>query len=236
MTFASGSANARPRKVSLAKLSDATGPRGPLVGKLGAAFQQDTAQSVLILKYMQFAILAGLVILVGLLANFSTTSYRMFATTTEGKLTMPPPVDQEIGDNVVSLWLIESMTRTMTIGFHDYQLRLLEIRPIFNDRGWDSFTRFQRSPYAGNTALRVALESNFLMMKCRPRAPPQILEKYLVGGIFTYKIQVKMFVTRYVGGQESVTNETFELLVERVKPEVNPAGIAIAQWRYIGSS
>lgn len=237
MTVGSTSAPSANRKVSLAKRSDNTGSRGPLVGRIGAAFQQDSAKNALILKYMQYVILGGMLVIVGLLANFSTTSYRLFATTSEGKLTMPPPIDQEIGDNIVSLWLVEAMTRTMTLGFHDYQLRLLEIRPLFNDRGWESFTRFQRSPYASNTAIRVALENNYLMMKCRPRAPPQILEKSLVGGVFTYKMQVRMAITRFIeGGSESQTFETFELLVERVKPEVNPAGIAIAQWRYTGGS
>ncbi len=235
MTFDSGSAASRPRKVSLAKRSDNSGVRGPVQAKIGAAFQQDAAKSILLLKYMQYAVMAGLVILVVMLANFSTTSYRLFATTAEGKLTIPPPVDQEIGDNVVALWLVDAMTKTLTMGFHDYQLRLLEIRPIFNDRGWDSFTRFQRTPYGTRPAIRAGLENNYLMMKCRPSAPPQILEKSLISGVFTYKIQVKMYVTRYLDGTESSGNEVFEVLVERVKPEINPAGIAISQWRYTGN-
>jgi len=225
-----------PRKVSLVKRSDQQGQRGPAAARMGAAFQQDTARSLQILQYMQFAIVGGLVLLIVLLANFSTTNSRLFATTAEGKLIIPPPVDQEAGDNIVNLWLVDSMTKIMTMGFHDYQTRLLDIRPLFNDRGWESFSRFHRTPYAGHAALRNELETQYLMLKARLRSPPMIIDKSLIGGVFTYRVQIKLGVTRYINGTDLEAWETFELIIERVKPEVNPSGIAIASWRYTGTN
>lgn len=233
MTFTSSSS----RPVSLVKRSDRnTGTKGPLAAKLGTAYQQDTAGLARLLTWLQYVILAGFIVLIVLLANFSSATYRLFATTSEGKLNIPPPIDQEIGDNVVSLWVVDAMTRALTMGFHDYQLRLLEIRPFFNDRGWESFTRFQRAPYGPHISIRAALENEYMLMKARPRSTPQILEKSLVQGVFTYRVQINMAINRY---QETVNdnsfNETYELLIERVRPEVNPSGIAIAQWRFLSS-
>lgn len=187
------------------------------------------------LKYMQFAALIGMVVLITLLANFNSIQYRLFAATAEGKLNTPPPVDQEIGDNVVNLWIADSMTKAMTMGFHDYQMRTLEIRPLFTDRGWESFMRFQRTSYGGQPAIRTQLENGHLIMYAQPRSPPQISEKGLAGGVFTYTVRAKLVVTRYGGtGQSGSDTESYEIQIERVKPEINPSGIAISQWRNIG--
>lgn len=221
------------RPVSLVKRSDKLGPRGPVAARLGASFQQDTAGKVQLLKYLQYAILAGFILLIALLANFSTTNYRLFATTAEGKLTAPPPLDQELGDNIVNLWLVDAMSKIMTMGFHDYKLRLLEIRPLFNDRGWDSFVRFQRTAVDGQPNIRASLENSYLLMGGRPNSPPQIVEKSLISGVYTYKMQIEMMINTYGAPYESVRRQVFEIVVERVKPEVNPNGIAIAQWRLL---
>lgn len=223
------------RPVSLVKRTDKTGPRGPVVARLGASFQQDTARKVQLLQYLQIVILGGFMILVGLLANFSTTSYRLFATTAEGKLTAPPPLDQELGDNIVNLWLVDAMTKTMTMGYHDFKLRLLETRPLFTDSGWDSYTRFQRTSVGGQPNIRSSLENNYLMISSKPNAPPQIIQKSLIAGTYTYKMQIEMTTTFY-GTFDMLQRQSFEIVLERVRPEVNPSGIAISQWRMLSSS
>ena len=225
----------RPRGVSLVKRTDFNGRSGPPTARQGISFTLDNASLARILKYMQILMVIGAVIVTVLLSNFSATRYRLFATTNEGKLYAPPPINQEIGDNIVNLWLVNAMTKTLTMGFHDYQLRLMEIRPLFNDQGWESYSKFLRSPYDDSPSLRSMLENSHLMVEANPRSPPQILEKSLIGTAYTYRISIK--VTLELHGvtttKDGARTNTFELLLKRVPPEINPSGIAIAQWRRI---
>ncbi len=217
--------------VSLVKRTDRAVGRGPNAGRLTNAYLQDCARQVVLLKFQQYTTVICLVILILLLANFSSTNYRVFATSREQTLTALPPVDQEVMDNVLSLWIADSMIKVTTIGFHDYDMRLAEIRNLFTDRGWESFSRFLRSSYDGRPSIRSALETGRLIMWGAPSAPPQILQRGLVSGVMTYRVRMEMDVK--FGWVKTLPKlpQFVELTVERVRPEINPAGLAIAQWR-----
>lgn len=224
--------SSKPR-VSLIKRTDVQGPRGIPVARLGNSYLMDGARRLQILKFMQLLIVICFVVLVGLLANFTVTRHRLFATTADGKLVAPPPLDQEIGDNVVNLWLVDAMTKSLTMGFHDYDLRLKEIRPFFNDRGWESYSRFLRTSYGGRPNLRSLLENEYLTMSTRISRPPQVIQRGLIRGVFTYQYKVDFEMTIEAASETRNGPLSYEVTVERVPSEINPAGIAISQWRLV---
>lgn len=217
--------------VSLIKRSDRAG-KGPPSARLSNTYLQDEATLAGMLRLLLFVVVAGLVVLVGLLANFSSTNYRVFATTNEGKLTALPPVQRELGDNVVLLWVMDVVNQATTMGFHDYQLRLQEIRPYFTDRGWESFNRYHRTSLDNLPNTRIMLDNDHLVMWPRVTRPPQISRKEVVGGIFTYEIRTEIMLNRNSDLTGTVpVPEIIDITVERVTPEVNASGLAISRWR-----
>lgn len=227
------SPSSRPaRGVSLVKRTDRAQQRPGMTSRLSNTYLQDSAKLAGLLKMSQIALVAGLLILAALLTNFSSTHYRIFGTTTDGKLTALPPLDRDLGENTVELWLMNAIQQIQTMGFHDYQLRLQEIRPYFTDAGWESFNRYQRMPYGSIPSLRNMLENDYLVMWPRINKPPQVQRKEVIGGIFTYDMRVEM--TLNLNSSASVANQLVDrvdITVERVPPEINPAGIAISRWR-----
>jgi hypothetical protein len=227
----------RPRPVasqtvSLVKRTDRQAGRGPGVSRLSNAYLQDDAKLVVFLKLQQYVATLCLCLLLLFLANFSSTNYRVFATSEESKLNAPPPVDQELNDNVVSMWVVDAVLASTTMGFHDYDLRLQEIRPYFTDRGWESFNRYLRTAYNNAPSVRSMIDNDRLLMWSSPRTPPQIVQKGLVGGVMTYQVKQSLNVLRMLVTSKRDTRVTIEVVVERVRPEINPSGLAIAQWRY----
>lgn len=217
--------------VSLTKRTDRQSGRGSGGSRLSNAYLQDSARLVVFLKLQQYITIVLLCVLIGLLANFSSTSYRVFATTTEGKLTAPPPVDQEINDNLLAMWVIDATTAATTMGFHDYDLRLQEVRPYFTDRGWESYTRFLRTKGDQEASLWSLFETDRLLIFSSPRTPPQIIQKGLVGGVITYQIRQGINLTEVIGSRNDTNHPVLEIAVERVRPEISASGLAISQWR-----
>lgn len=222
------------KPVSLVKKTDRQPGRNTGGSRLTNVYLQDSSKQVTVLKFLQYLTVLCLLLLAALLANFSSTNYRVFGTSREGALTALPPLDQELMDNVLSLWVADSMIRITTIGFHDYTLRLNEIRGLFTDRGWESFSRFLRASYEGRPSLRSALETGRLIMWGEPASPPQVLQRSLVSGVMTYRVKMEMTVKSAWFNPPPKLPLAVELTIERVRPDINPAGIAIAQWRVVG--
>lgn len=220
-----------PKGVSLAKRTDRASAKNVRHSRLSNAYLQDGAKTLSLLRILSIIAVAGLVILVGLLTHFSSSATRIMPTTSDDKLITPPPVDEPIDENIISLWLVDVMTQSTTMGFHDYQMRFKEIRPFFTDRGWESFMRYMRTSYGGKPSLISRLDNDRLVIYGTPVQAPQILQRGLVNGIYTY-------IVRYIAQAQVVSimtvtssRYTIDVSIERVKAEINPTGLAISQWR-----
>jgi hypothetical protein len=227
----------QPKKgVSLAKRGDA-----PLVGKganisrLVSIYNQDGAKRLVLLKYAQVGIIVALIGLIALTIDFTAVKVRIFATTAEGKLYSPPPVDQELGDNAAALCVTDALYRIMTMGYHDKDIRLSQNRIYFTEQGWESYTRYLRTSNDGQPSVRSQLDNDFMTMWLTNNDPPEILQKILVSGVFTYNIRIGLSVVKAIRGQETIRREIYEITLMRVPPEVNPQGLAIARWRFVAN-
>lgn len=224
-------ASQSPKGVSLVKRTDRTVARGVRNSRLSNAYLQDGAKTLSLLRILNTVAVAGLIILVGLLTHFSSSATRILPTTSDDKLITPPPVDEPVDENIVGLWLVDVMTQATTMGFHDYQMRFKEIRPFFTDRGWESFMRYMKTSYGGKPSIISRLDNDRLVIYGTPVQAPQILQRGLVNGVYTY-------IVRYIAQvqEASIVNTaspryTIDISIERVKADVNPTGLAIAQWR-----
>jgi len=230
----SSQAAPRTRGVSLTKRTDRNAGRGNSIARLTNTYLQDSSKLTSTLRLINFAAVATLIILIGLLANFSSTNYRVFATTAEGKLTALPPVEKDLGENTVLLWAADAISPIMTMGFHDYNIRMREIRSFFTDRGWDSYNRFLRAPIFNNMpGLRSLLENDRAVFWIRQVKPPQILRREVIGGIFTYEIRSALAINIVTSSTPQSLPLQIDITVERVPPEVSASGLAISRWRLL---
>lgn len=220
-----------PKGVSLVKRTDRATARSIRNARLSNAYLQDGAKTLSLLRILNTIAVAGLIILVGLLTHFSSSATRILPTTSDDKLITPPPVDEPVDENIVSLWLVNVMTHSTTMGFHDYQMRFKEIRPSFTDRGWESFMRYMKTSYGGRPSIISRLDNDRLVLYGDPAQAPQILQRGLVNGVYTYIVRYVAQVqeTSIVNG--ATPRYTIDVSIERVKADVNPSGLAISQWR-----
>lgn len=217
--------------VSLVKRSDHSAAKQIRNARLNNAYLQDGSKSLGMLRLLNIVAVVGLIVLMGLLTNFTASKTRILPTTSDDKMVTPPPVDQALDENIVSLWLIDAITQSTTMGFHDYHLRLKDIRSFYTDKGWDSFMRYMKSSHLGNPSLISRLDNDRLVIFGSPSLAPQILQRGLVNGVYTYIIRYVTQVKEVSKTGSAVPKLTFDLTVERVKSDTNPAGLAIAQWR-----
>ena len=220
-----------PKGVSLTKRTDRAASRSIRNSRLNNAYLQDGARTLSLLRILNTIAVAGLIVLVGLLTHFSSSATRILPTTSDDKLISPPPVDEPVDENIVSLWLVDVMTQSTTMGFHDYQIRFKEIRPSFTDRGWESFMRYMKTSYGGKPSIISRLDNDRLVLFGTPVQAPQILQRGLVNGIYTYIVRyiAQVQETSVTGGASP--RYTIDVSIERVKADINPTGLAVSQWR-----
>ena len=215
--------------VSLVKKTDRLLGRGHNA-RLSNSYLKDSAKQVVALKFLQFVTVACLCVLIVLLANFSSVNYRVFATSREGTLESLPALDSEIGDSDLVLWVVDAVVSSSTMGFHDYNLRMLQNRAFFTDRGWESYNRFLRSTSTGQLSIFSNMEKGRMLMWGKLSSPPLIVSRALVGGVMTYRIRLDLTIkTEWI--PTYYLPSRYELTVERVPPSINPRGLAISQWR-----
>lgn len=220
-----------PTGVSLTKRTDRAVQAKYAIARLSNSYLQDGAKMASYLRYAQvFFMLCTLVILAQLVL-FTRVETRIFPTTVDGKLTTLPAPNRDVGSNTVLLWLMDALTQINTMGFHDYTIRLEEIRPYFTDRGWESFNRYLRGPQVNIPSIRSMLENDRLTLLPKFKRPPEVIRKGIVGGIFTYDVRARMSLNRTAINLSSDIMMVLDVNVERVPSEVSPSGLAIARWR-----
>ena len=226
--------------VSLVKKTDRQLGRANYA-RLSNSYLKDCARQVVVLKFLQYVTVGCLCMMVVFLMNFSSVNYRVFATSKSGALYSMPPIDEDVDDSILILWIVDALVRSTTMGFHDYDLRLTNNRDLFTDRGWESYNRFLRYPFIdggytytaqGRTSIYSNLEKKRLLMWGEPVSPPQIVQRSLVGGVRTYRVRVEMDISKR-WGPDFRFPDRFEVVIERVGPEVNSTGLAISQWRWL---
>lgn len=230
-TYASAQTAETRKGVSLVKRTDKAAIKSIRISKLNNAYLQDGSKYLGYLRILSIVSVFGLIVLVALLTNFSASKTRVMPSTSDGKLITPPPIEDALDENIVTLWITDVMTQSMTMGFHDYQIRFKEIRPFFSDRGWESFMRYMKTSFSGRPSLISRLDNDRLIFFGSPSQTPQILQSGLSSGVYTYTLRYGANLQENSSFGTAGSRMTFDLSIIRVRSEINPAGLAIDQWR-----
>ncbi len=179
-------------------------------------------------------ILSGIsvVALVVLLLSFSSAGIRVFPTTSYGSLVSAPPVEVDVGDNVVSLWVVTAVYKILTMGFHDYQMRIDNSRVFFSDAGWSSYMSYLNLSVGRATSTMAFLQEDYATILPTLAAPPYILQKGLVGGVYTYTVRARVELALGGGIKESNSrSQVVDLTIERTVDPASIGGLVISKWR-----
>lgn len=222
---------AAPRGVSLVKRTDQP-PNRIAMTRYSQVFRQDGLMDVRLLSLIQITILGLAVLTVIFTANFSSVHYRLFPTTSQGKLVAVLPVNLPIPKETVVTWANTAALKVMSFGFHDFDIRTEKIRGLFTEDGWTSFQRSLRVPFNNHPNLLSTINNDRLTLSSTPFNAPVLYDQGLVSGVYHYRMRLSlnlMIRSQKYGGKEAIS---IDVDLERVPAEINSDGIAIANWQF----
>ncbi len=195
-------------------------------------FRQDGLFFLRLIPLINILSGVSVVALVVLLLSFSSAGIRVFPTTSYGSLVSAPPVEVDVGDNVVSLWVVTAVYKILTMGFHDYQMRIDNSRVFFSDAGWSSYMSYLNLSTGRSTSTIAFLQEDYATILPTLAAPPYILQKGLVGGVYTYTVRARVDLAIGGGIQETGTrSQVIDLTIERTVDPASIGGLIISKWR-----
>ncbi len=159
---------------------------------------------------------------------FVKPDQRYFATSEDGRIIPLVPVSQpNLSDAAVIAWAVESVTETMTFGFHDWRYRLSDSMRHFTLDGRQSFTR------ALDQSGRLdAMEARRQVMSASLDQSPIILNQGFDqrSGRYFWQLQGPMRLTVLTGDRQQTELFTLSLIIVRESTLNSERGLAIQQW------
>lgn len=140
-------------------------------------------------------------------------------------LSMPNMTDQ-----AVLSWAATSITEILTIGFGDFDRRILSQRPLFTPDGWEGFLKgIRQQNMVENFKLRQ------LVLTTAPANMPVIVGRGEdVDGLYKWLVEMPVIMTYTTNN--NVTDRKrgiVRLTIVRVSPKQNPQGVGIKGWQLL---
>ncbi|HBB52969.1 MAG TPA: type IV secretion protein DotI [Legionellales bacterium] len=149
-----------------------------------------------------------------------------FPTSSNGRITPLFPLEQpNVNDSNILEWANLATIAAFSYNFVNYRSELEFSSEYFTANGWTSFLK---SLKASNNLLAVI--SKKLVVSAEATRTPEMLQKGIFNGRYSWRIKIPILVT-YQSGQE-YTQQNLEviLLITRVSTLNNPKGIGIEQF------
>ena len=189
------------------------------------AFSRERYEFLLRVLFVTFGVLA-LSVVANVFFGMRPVQVRYFTTDPEGGIREVIPLERPIQTtNEVLNWATDSVVRSFTLNFANYQSQLNEHRLLFTDSGWKSYQNALERSKVLATIIKEQLASTAV-----PQGAPVIVSQGIVeGGRYGWRIELPLLLTyENVSGRNSEPR-VVELVVVR-RPEVeNPRGLGIAQ-------
>ncbi len=175
--------------------------------------------------------------LVSLIANVSltfTVAYiithppapKYFATSINGRITPLLPLNApNQSDAAVLQWATQAAMATFSYNFVNYRSELVAASGFFTADGWAQFVSA-----LGSSNNLDAVKAKKLVVSAVATAAPVILQKGILNGRFSWRIQLPLLVTYQSASEFSQQNLNVNMLVTRVDTLNSPRGIGIAQF------
>lgn len=149
-----------------------------------------------------------------------------FATSINGRITPLFPLNEpNQSDSAVLQWANQAATAAFTYNFVNYRTELQASSGFFTPEGWNQFL----------TALKEsnnldAVKAKKLIVSAVATRAPVILQKGVLNGSYSWRVQMPILVTYQSASEFSQSNNVVTLLITRVSTLNSPRGIGIAQF------
>lgn len=151
---------------------------------------------------------------------------RYFATSINGRITPLFPLDQpNQSDSAVLQWANQAAIAAFTYNFVNYRDELQSSSGFFTPEGWDQFLNaLQQSNNLD------AVKAKKLIVSAVATRAPIILQKGVLNGNFSWRVQMPILVTYQSASEFTQQNNVVTMLITRVSTLNSPRGIGIAQF------
>lgn len=183
--------------------------------------QRKTMLALLVSMIVNF-IMASL--LVYLLTNPPPPKY--FATSINGRITPLFPLNEpNQSDSAVLQWANQAAIASFTYNFVNFRDELQASSGFFTAEGW---TQFLNALQQSNNL--DAVKAKKLIVSAVATRAPIILQKGLLNGVYSWRVQMPILVTYQSASEFSQQNNVVTMLITRVSPLNSPRGIGISQF------
>lgn len=195
------------------------------VVQLRNQFYQDSQRKVmlaLLIAILANFLLAGLLFYV--IAHPPAPKY--FATSINGRITPLFPLSEpNQSDSAVLQWANQAAIAAFTYNFVNFRDELQASSGFFTAEGWDQFLdALQQSNNLD------AVKAKKLIVSAVATRAPIILQKGLLNGHYSWRVQMPILVTYQSASEFTQQNNVVTMLITRVSTLNSPRGIGIAQF------
>lgn len=151
---------------------------------------------------------------------------RYFATSINGRITPLFPLSEpNQSDSAVLQWANQAAIAAFTYNFVNYRDELQASSGFFTPEGWDQFLgALQQSNNLD------AVKAKKLIVSAVATRAPIILQKGVLNGSFSWRVQMPILVTYQSASEFTQQNNVVTMLITRVSTLNSPRGIGIAQF------
>jgi intracellular multiplication protein IcmL len=151
---------------------------------------------------------------------------RYFATSISGRITPLFPLNEpNQSDSAVLQWANQAAIAAFTYNFVNYRDELQASSGFFTAEGWDQFLgALQQSNNLD------AVKAKKLIVSAVATRAPIILQKGVLNGSYSWRVQMPILVTYQSASEFSQQNNVVTMLISRVSTLNSPRGIGISQF------
>ncbi|KTD66075.1 type IVB secretion system apparatus protein IcmL/DotI [Legionella spiritensis] len=151
---------------------------------------------------------------------------KYFATSINGRITpLTPLMEPNQSDSAVLQWANQAAIAAFTYNFVNYREELKASSGFFTTEGWQQFLdALQQS----NNLDQVKAKK--LIVSAVATRAPIILQKGVLNGRFSWRVQMPILVTYQSASEFSQQNNVVTMLITRISTLESPRGIGISQF------
>lgn len=151
---------------------------------------------------------------------------KYFATSLNGRITPLFPLNEpNQSDSAVLQWANQAAIAAFTYNFVNYRDELQASSGFFTPEGWDQFlSALQQSNNLD------AVKAKKLIVSAVATRAPIILQKGVLNGSFSWRVQMPILVTYQSASEFTQQNNVVTMLITRVSTLNSPRGIGISQF------
>lgn len=151
---------------------------------------------------------------------------KYFATSLNGRITPLFPLEEpNQSDSAVLQWANQAAIAAFTYNFVNYRDELQSSSGFFTSDGWQQFlTALQESNNLD------AVKAKKLIVSAVATRAPIILQKGMLNGKYSWRVQMPLLVTYQSASEFSQQNNVVTMLITRVSTLNSPRGIGISQF------